>query len=260
MKRLIVAALLPLACLAESVTVTNEVLTVDQDDNPSVLGVLGTASDVAKLQAQTELNAASAKAAEDTYEQTTNLLADVAAELTAGRTVVYRRYFLDSFTAAVLLDPTVDKVAIYGWEKLPDSGQTVSGRVLWYLYFGCTQDISALTPQVKTVSTLDTKDSEGNLPWAFLDEAYVTGYTPMTGTWTDTDGNTYSNLYRLTVSVPDDDKGFFVVYVNGNATDTTGDTLTIVGGVKGGVTQDVTAGSLTFHVTGGLVTGVENAN
>ena len=237
------------------VYVSEEVLTIDQNNQPSVAGVLGTVSDVAALQADIEINAEKERVYAEVYDQTTNLLDAVAAELTQERVTVYRKYFLDSFTVAVLLDPDVDKCAIYNWERLPDASQTVSGRVLYYLYFGCTQDISAITPQIKYQNSLDN----GVSSFSFLDAQYVTGYTPMSGTWTDSDGNSYSYLYRITVSLPSTDSNFCLVHLNGDASDNTGDTLTVINGITGGVTTNVVSGNLTLHITGGICTGVTDA-
>lgn len=244
------------ALFGGSVSVTNELLTVDQNNNPSVPGVLGTVSDLARLEAQTELNAAAAVVAENTYQQATNLLDEVAAEIAAERTVVYRKYFLDSFTAAVIVDPSVDKVGIYGWEKLPDAEQTTAGRVKWYMYFGCTTDISSITPQVKSASNL----ASGTAGFQFLDSQYVTDYLPMSGTWTDRDGNVYGHLYRITVSIPSEQAHFCILYVSGDAPGGSGDTLTAVGGFTGGITTNAVSGNLTFRISGGLCTGVTDSN
>lgn len=244
------------ALLGASVVVTNELLTVDQNNVPSVTNVLGTVSDLARLQAQTELNAAAASVAEDTYDQATNLLDTVASEIAAERTVVYRKYFLDSFTAAVVVDPAVDKVGIYGWEKLPNEQQTEDGRAKWYMYYGCTVDIGSITPVVKSASDL----SSGLSGFVPLDSQYVTDLTPMSGTWTDAQGNTYEHLYRITVSIPEEKSHFCIIYISGDVSEGSGDTLTVVGGFTGGVTTNFVSGNLTIQITGGLCTGVTDAN
>lgn len=244
----------PLAVSAAGVSVTNELLTVDQNNNPSVPGVLGTISDLARLEARTEINEASARAAEQTYDQATNLLDSVAKQLGSSRPVVYRRFFLDSFTAVVVLDPAVDKVVIYGWDKLPDSEQNQPGRQKWYCYFGCTADISTLTPQIKTTNDLSVPKSS----WAFLADQYVTGFTPMSGSYTDRDGNTMNNLYRLTVSIPEEQARFVIVYIDADSGEGTGATMLAVGGINGCTSTNVISGSLRFEITGGLWTGVTN--
>jgi len=255
MKRILIVSCLSVglaaALFGTPVAVTNELLTVDQNNVPSVTNVLGTVSDLAKLQAQTEINAAAAVVAEGVYDQATNLLDEVAKEITAEKVTVYRRYFLDSFTAVVVIDPAVDKVSIYDWVRLPDAEQTESGRVKWYMYFGCTTDMSTIMPQVKVANTL----SGGTAGFTFLDAQYVTGYVPITGTYSDGDGNTFSHLYRVTVSIPQESSHFCILYVDCSAAGGSGDTLTAVGGFTGGITGVYTNGNLETTYTGGLVTG-----
>ena len=247
------------------VSVTNELLTVNEKNEVSVPGVLATVSDLAEIQAQTEINAAKAEVAEEVYDDATNLLASVSKQLLAQHTVVYRKYFLESFTSVVLINAATDKVAIYSWTSCPGTTCTdtacthaaiPSGKVRYHIRFGCTVDISSITPRVKSASTLN---NTAIASWDYLDDQYVSGYRSISGSYTDGDGNVYNNLYYLQVLIPDTTAQFCVISLPEGTADSDGSTLVVQGGINGGITQTVTAGNLTITVTGGIITGVTDS-
>lgn len=258
MKRILIPILsVALSAFADPVAVTNELLTVDQNGNPSVPGVLGTASELARLQAQTEIAAAAARAAENVYKDTTNLLHDVAAQLVNRNAVVYRRYFMDAFTAAIIIGDD-DKCVIYGWTKLPDAQQTDVGRVKFHCHYGCTADILSMKGIFKTNSDVTTSRKE----WGYLSEDYVTDIItdPDKSSYTDKDGNQYDHCYRATVSIPEEIAHFLIISIPSRQADSDGATVMLYGGATGGINAVIPDGTIGYEVVGGLVVGVTEAN
>lgn len=253
----LLAAAAAFVSFADGVVVTNELLLIDQNGNPSVPGVLGTASEMARLQAEMRIAAAEAANAEAVYAQTTNLLEDVAKQLVNRNAVVYRKYFMDAFTAALIIGDD-DKCVITGWEKLPDAQQDDPARVKYYCHYACTADILALKGIFKTNSDLTVDRKE----WEYLDESYVTDLItdPARSSYTDKDGNLYEHCYRATVSIPAEAAHFLVINIKNQSADTDGATVLIYGGAAGGINAVIPSGSLGYTITGGYVTGVTEAN
>lgn len=253
----LLAALAAFASFADGVAVTNELLTIDQNGNPSVPGVLGTASEMAWLQAEMRIAAAEAANAEAVYAQTTNLLEDVAKQLVNRNAVVYRRYFMDAFTAALIIGDD-DKCVITGWTECPAAMQDDPDRKKYYCHYACTADILALKGIFKTNSDLTVSRKE----WEYLDEGYVTDVItdPTRSSYTDKDGNLYEHCYRATVSIPADVAHFLVINIPNQSADTDGATVLIYGGAAGGINAVIPAGDLGYVITGGYCTGVTEAN
>lgn len=251
------AVIAALVSFADSVATTNELLTVDQNGNPSVPGVLGTASEMARLQAEMRIAAAEAAAAEKVYSDTTNLLSDVAKQLVNRNAVVYRKYFMDAFTAAIIIGDD-DKCTITGWDECPAAMQDEPGRKKFYCHYACTADILALKGIFKTNSDLTVSRKE----WEYLDESYVTDIItdPDRSRYTDKDGNVYDNCYRATVSIPDEIGHFLIINIPNQQADSDGSTVLLYGGVTGGINAVIPDGNLGYEVVGGLVVGVTEAN
>lgn len=248
----LIAAIAASASFADPVSVTNEILTVNQNGEISKPGILGTVSDVARLQAETRIAAAKAEEADKVYADTTNLLHDVAQQLVNRNAVVYRRYFMDAFTAAVIIGDD-DRCAIYGWEKAPASAQDEPGRVKWYCHYGCTADILSMKGIFKTNSDLTVSRKE----WEYLDEGYVSDIQTEPGPYTDpVSHDVYDNCYRATVSIPDGISQFLIISIPNQQADTDGATVLVYGGQKDGITTVIHDGNLAYEVTGGYVTGV----
>ena len=232
------------------VTVTNEILTVNQDGKVSKEGFLGTVTDLAQLQAATEIAAAKAETADKVYADTTNLLHDVAQQLVNRNAVVFRRYFMDAFTAAIVIGPD-DKCIITGFEKSPDSEQTETGRVKYVVRYGCTADVISLRNIFRINSDLNRQE------WTELGDAYVGQVESEPGTYTDPRSqDVYNHLYKVTLSLPQEVAQFVVLNVPYQYADTDGATVLIRGGVKDGLTTTIHDGNLAYGVTGGFVTSV----
>jgi len=246
-----------LVAVAVPVSVTNEVLTVDQNGIPSVPGVLGTVSDLARLQAATEIAAAQAASAESVYAATTQLLSQVAKEFIDRNVVVYRKYYMDAFTATIIIGDD-DKCAIYGWQTLPSAQQDQPGRVKYKCSYACTADILSITGIFKSNSNVTSNRAD----WAYLDSQYVTDVTtdPSRSTFTDKDGNVYNYCYQATVSIPSEIAHFVVINIPNQSADSDGSTVVIYGGVKDGINTTIVDGTMAYDIVGGLVVGAREAN
>ena len=258
MKTLIASLALAVSSAFAGVPVTNELLTVNEKNEVSVPGVLGTVSDVARLQAATEIAAAQAATAAQVYEDTTNLLNDVARQLVNRNAVVYRKYFLDAFTAALIIDPSKDKDDIYGFTVAPSSEQTVPGSQVCYCYYGCTADILNLRGIFKSNSDLTVSREE----WLYLDASMVLDVSvdPDKDPYVDEDGNRFEHCYRAKLAIPNGIMGFMIINIEGQAADSDGATLLLYGGVKDGVTGTIHDGQLAYELVGGLCVGVIPGN
>lgn len=236
--------------LADSVTVSNRVVMVDQHGNINAPEVLATTAQLAGTEVKVIAAAESARVAELTANEATNAVQDVVTAIVNNEVVVYRSGFNDSFGSVVLISENA-KVAIYRFVPGAPNGATRTHQI----YYCVNEDIGAVKPQIRASSTLADFQGDDFTPLA---DASVTDPVVQGGSWTDADGNEYSFLYRIDVTVPTSGQYFFKVYIDGDTPSGDGYTFDIKNGVTGGISETVTWGNKRLTFTGGLLTGVAN--
>lgn len=248
----VIAALAAAATYADPVTNQLKVLTVREDGTipPQFTNTLGTVSDMARLQAATLIAAEKASQAENIYAQTTGELTRVATQLVNNQAIIYRRYFIDSFSSAMIIDDTRDKVWLYDWKEAPAERQTVSGHKGWDCYYAFKGecDIQALKGIFKYNHTL-----AGGTPredWEYLDESLVSDPVSL-GEKVDPDGVRFNYSYRTTVYLPNNESGFLIISIAPQDADADGSTIVMYGGDRNGLNGVKRIGNLDIEYVGG---------
>ena len=256
MKKLLAIILTGLTVSAFADTERVQVLIVDENGNLNISNVVATISDLARAEGNLAIANATAQAASNAYDEASTLLDQVAAQITDSEVIVYRKFFMDSFSAAVIIDPLRDKINICGFEE--SATQDLTGYKKYDVRICCTADI----PLGSNVMHFRHSNSLTNsvTEWTELASAYVTGLTLDSGGYTDQDGNTYNFTYSCTVALPLQVAHFLIITLDPAYGAGDGSALTIVGGVDGGITTNVVTGNLTWRIDGGLVTGVTDSN
>lgn len=221
-----------------------EYLVVDQN------GVVYPTNAVATVQAAaaTAARVAAAEQAAIAYTnaaaQTSAAVDDLAKAIIDGNVVVYEDDFVYSLGTAVTVS-TNCHCFIYRYDAQAES-VTVSGVPCWrsWLYFGFTENVSALTPVAQFRNSLDP-----SLDW----QAAVCGEPePQNHTFTR-DGEQYDFCYRLYVDVPKTESpAFFRVFTDVPVQAGDGSVLELFGGFSGGRTETVPWGDATLVFRGGL--------
>lgn len=231
-------------------------VTVDQHGNISHPDVVATVSDVARARAQAEIAEAAANAAVAAAEEIGRVVDQALSSITAGKAVIYRSQWVDSFGTAVVISEG-NKPVIYEFSQpsgVDNATKTIDGTAktckAWDLYFGFKETIGTIVPRVRVSSDLGTATADWT-EWSAVDNL---GNAP---SYTDADDITYSFCYHYRVWIPTDwNAQFVIVYVNGESAEGDGSTLDIVGGITGFESRTLTTGNLEITITGGLVTGV----
>lgn len=248
------SVLMSLAALmcATGIAHTNdlEYITIREDGSlpPRQTNVLGTVTQLAKLQAQMEISAQKADQSERIYSQTTGNLAIATAQLSQIQSVGYADYYLVSFDSAMVIDSNRDKVCLYRWQQAP-SERKMEGRESFdcYYAFKGTCDIQQLKQIFKVGIVGDTSPSE----WDYLADEYVDDPVSL-GEYTDKDGMKYNYSYRATVHLPSElGRCMLVIHIRDQAADTDGSVVLMHGGDSGGLTGVFTFGDTTVEYVGG---------
>lgn len=236
--------------LADSVTVSNRVVMVDQAGRVNAPEVLATTAQLATNEVQVIAAAESARVAEKTAIEATNAVQSVVSAIVNNEVVVYRSGFNDSFGSVVLISENA-KLMIYNFVPGQDNGGTRTHQI----YYALNEDIGAVKPIIRASSTLADFPGDDFTPVA---DSSVTDPVVQAGEFTDRDGNKYTFLYRIDVTVPSHGQYFFKVYVDGDTPSGDGYTFDVKNGITGGLSETVTWGDKRLTFTGGLLTGVAN--
>lgn len=250
MKRLLtLLALAALPALADTATVTNTVLMVDQHGDLNVEGV-ASVEDVATNAVQVQIADAKAEAAQATANGVTNAMNAVVQNIMSNNVVIYRSGFSDSFAALVVVTED-DRLYITDFRH-----KIVDGAIEVEIDYVATGDFGAIEPVVMAKNTLDGQgDFEPLDPGDVFQPTYQSGSVTVAG-------QTYSGYYtvKATVSNPTNtDSYFFWLKIDADAASGDGATLDLPNGVTGGETVDVQWGGKILSFKGGLLKGVANA-
>ena len=128
---------------------TNEVLTVNQDGDLSSSGV-ASVEDIARAAAAAEISIAKAQIAEETAINVTNNIQLIVDNIMSNRVVIYRRGYVDSFSALTVVTDA-DRVMIIDADWVEKSAE----RIVCNLKYVCTADVSGIKPNVYTHNTLE---------------------------------------------------------------------------------------------------------
>lgn len=231
------ALALSFSAAAAEHSVTQTLLTVREDGLPAAFtNLFGSVSDMARLQAQLDIAAAQARQAESIYAQTLKDLDDVCEMAVANRAIAYRRYFIDSWEAAMLIDDTRDKAVIVKFETAdPSRARAGSDSFDVYYAFKGTTDIRTLKSIFKTSEELGTPTAD----WDYLADTDVDDPVSLGHPYTNDIGTVFNYTYRTTVHFPADERGFLVVSIQPQAADSDGSVMVINGGDKDGADMDV---------------------
>ena len=95
--------------------------------------------------------------------------------------------------------------------------------------------------------------------WDFLADDFVGSPTAKSGSYTDSGGNVYNNLYSVDIAVPVEysASGFFGIWIPNDAASSDGSVMDMPG-IKDGYTGTQSWGGHTLTFKGGYLVGVSN--
>lgn len=231
---------------AEStVTVSNRVLMVDEEGNINVPGVLATTAQLTTNETMLVLAQASADAAEKAAYEGTNIVQGVVSSIMANQLVVYRKGFNDSFGTITVFSPN-DSVIITGIE-MPNVISD-GGLLAVDITYAATLDVGSVAPGFLYSSTLVAKEDMAELASSNIDPPEQIVADIITS-----EGKTYSYSYKVRIWVPQEDSGFFVLYMDSDEPDGDGTAVSLVGGIKGGYSGTVRWGTNDLTFEGGFL-------
>lgn len=238
-----------IALFASSVTVSNKVVFVDQDNNINAPELIASVADMTTNKTEIALAAATANAAKNAARESTNLVAVTVDKIVENEFVVYRYGETDSLGVLVAL-PESTKVHV--GKYTPNVATDGNGKTQHELTYYTTEDAGAVTPAIKYSNTLEG----GRDVFKILDTSIEWG--SITGSFTDASGTVYPYGYTVKFWTDASSQGFFIVYLDADAASGDGMTFDIVGGITGGLTQNVTVGTDTLVFKGGLLMEVKS--
>ena len=237
------------AALSGSASMTNRVLFVDQDGNVSSTNALATQAELAAVAESNAIVRAEQAAAADGYSTATQLLS-LAASSIISTPVVYMSPEVVGFEAAVTFRDD-SKVYVTGISIGEESG----GFLPVTLDFAFQESLQSVKPNVEYISSLDGGTTRGE--WDFVADAYVSDPVAKTGTYTDSGGNAYANLYSITARVPSGlGSGFFGIWIPNDAASSDGSVMDMPG-IAGGYTGTQNWGGHRLSFKGGYLVGVD---
>ena len=240
---------LALAALSGSAAMTNRVLYVDQDGRVSSTNALATQAELAAVAESNAIVRAEQAAAAAGYNTATQLLSLVAASIIS-TPVVYMSPEVVGFEAAVTFRDD-SKVFITGISI----GESSGGLLPVTLDFAFQESLQSVKPNVEYISSLDGGTTRGE--WDFVADEYVSAPVAKSGTYTDSGGITYANLYSITANVPSGlGSGFFGIWIPNDAASSDGSVMDMPG-MAGGYTGTQRWGGHTLTFKGGYLVGVE---
>lgn len=234
-----------------SLTVSNRVLMVDEMGNLNVSNVLATVAQMTTNETRLVLAQASANAAAEAAWEGTNIVQGVVSEIMANQLIIYRRGFNDSFGTITVFSPSDDLVVTD--IKVPDV-VSESGLKAIDITYAATLDVSSVSPGFLYSSTLTNRADMAELASSNIDppEQIVTESVTI-------NGKVYSYSYKVRIWVPQEDSGFFVIYMDADEPDGDGSAVNIYGGQKGGFTGTTVWGANQMTFVGGFLMAVTNA-
>jgi len=237
-------------CYGLGLGLTNEVVTVNQDDEISKSGI-ATIEQVTTNAVNVQIAMERARIAAETAVATTNAIQAIVDNIMSNRVIVYRRGYIDSFAALTIITDA-DTCAIINADWKEQSAE----QIVVDVYYVCSADVSQIKPNVYTHNTLD--GGVGKIDFSLTPDAYVTEPTFYASPATYGEV-TYENYYKVTVTIPNPVETahyFLFIKLEGNDPGGTGAQLNVRNGIKGGVTTDFTWGNKILNIRGGLVKGV----
>lgn len=233
--------------LADSTTVSNKVVFVNQDGEINAPEVVATVGLQAANETQVLISAAKAEAAEAAANETQEVIRDVVANIVANSVVIYRKGFMASFDKLISYDPEKDKLLICDF-RMNNAAHTAT------ISYVATFDCGSVKPLVLGSDNLLSPTAD----WGIMDDASVSDVVVhndkrMYG------GIEYSKWYEITVPFDIDGQHFYVIGIDGDTPDGDGATLDVVNGFTGGFTGTVVEGNLTKVYKGGLLMSVVDA-
>jgi len=245
----IVAALVSLSAIAEP-NVTNTVMMVDQYGNLNVDGVASVA-DVATNAVKVQIAETAATTAMNTARSVTNQLNGIVANIMSNNVVIYRSGYTDAFAGLVVFTDS-DTLMICDYEKVSLSGGVLRSRIAYV----CTVDLGTTKPIVMANDTCTSTENFSQVPAAGISTPVIHNESKTIG------GVTYSKWYEITVDISvagAANQYFYYVMIDADVPSGDGSTLDLPNGVTGGQTATVTWGDKVLTFTGGVLTGVTDA-
>ena len=232
---------------------TNRVLYVNQDGDVSSTAALATQAQLAIVAQSNAIVRAEQLAAADGYSTSTQLLTHAARSVVT-TPVVFMSVELTGFEATITFNPD-SKVLITGFTPNVGSG-TINGTacISSTIDFAFQESLQTVKPLIEWSYQLDgTPRAE----WDFLGDDYVTAPVSKSGSYTDSSGNVYNNLYSVQAYVPSAyaDHSFFGVWIPNDAASSDGSVMDMPG-IKDGFTGTQTWGGHTLTFKGGYLVGV----
>lgn len=244
---LILAATAAQALWADSATVSNTFVTVDQNGRMNVRGV-ATVEDVATNAVKVQVAEAKLEAVEAAVRETQAEANALAGNILSNNVVIYRRGYSEGFQAVVVMTDA-DKLTCVSVERLSYSGNTATFRFKYV----CLADLAGVKPIIRAHDTLAGGLSEFDV----IPDSDVSTPTFTAGDITVA-GTTFSGYYTVTFTKTlAGDPGTYFTYceVNGDAPSAEGQGVDMPHGVAGGYTGNIGDG-WDIEVVGGLIMGV----
>lgn len=259
-KWLALMALVPMFAFADTVTVSNKVLTVDQFGKINESNVLATVAMQATNATLVVIAEAAADAAYKAATKTSNDVNAVATAIVNKNLVVYSYGNVDSFNAGGFIwDPEVDYLKIFSTEANP-----LHFEHQYESPFKITADIPFLVTQNIPVDSVQVVASRavGDMTDKHIEEHYiemlVDDITVQTGIPVP-DGDTGYG-YKVTANIYDETNKeyFYRIRLENDTPAADGSTLDLKNGVSGGITQTFPGsdGWPTLKFVGGVLVGV----
>lgn len=233
-----------LAVLLAAVAVSNKVVFIDQQGKINAPEVVASVADMTSNKTEIAIAQAAAISAEKAAREGTNLVASTVQDITENEFVVYRYGYTDSLGIAVVLPPGT-KCIIDSFN--PNIATDGTGNAQHEVVYATTADVSAITPGIKHVSTLQN----GRDGFELLDTSIE--MVPLSTTHEAADGTVYNYMYSAKFWHPTESLGFFIVYLDADAAAGDGITFDIKNGITGGYTGEVVVGDDTLVFKGGLL-------
>lgn len=236
-----------LAVSAWGNVVSNKVVFIDQNNNINAPEVVASVTDMATNKTEIAIAKAAADAAASAAREGTNLVSATINKIVENEFVVYRYGNTDSLGVLVALpEGTLCRVGDFRPNIATDGQGNSQHEITYYT----TEDASGVIPAIKHANSLD------DASFTILDTTVEWG--SIAGSFTDSAGNIFGYGYNVKFWLPSASQGFFIIYLDADAASGDGLTFDIVGGITGGVTEEVTVGSDTLVFKGGLLLEVRN--
>ena len=243
----LISVFLTLLPFATSAATTNRLLYVDQDGKVSSTNALATQAQLAAVAQSNNIVRAEQAAVADGYNAATQLLSFAAQSITTIPTI-YQSVEFVGFEAAVQFseDAKCYITGINRTEETATKNDVLCKRV--ELTFGLTEDLQSVQPLVEYSPQLDgTPRAE----WDFLADGFVSSPTAIQGSFTDTNGVSYANMYKMDAWVPaENTSGFMGIWIPNDAVISDG-TVMDMPGIKNGLNGVIKWDNITVNYKGG---------